>query len=1193
MKTMRALRFTSAMAAALGLALGVLSNTASGFTPSGANALVSGAGYTLANPALPNSATNQALLEFAFRLSQTDGTVTGKSLTIRGYGSPSSALDGFSGTKYVARSWVQSTTVYAGIPPYPGNGAVVPRCSLVTSSDQATFGGRAAVYLVDPSGIEHATALSFDYQLSVKDSLSTSPDRNGVMLAATAVYLDGAPSSQALPFTLPGSPTSFRTILAGATTVKDGPAPAAGTCPDTVAPSAPAGFSGIADATGITLSWTGKDNVGVTGYDVYLDGSKVSTQAGASYRFGPLTGGRSYTFAVGAFDAAGNVSALGSVAYTFQTPSANGTVSGAGYTLVNPPAGTTVSNQALFEFAFRLSQVDGSVTGKMLTLRSYGSNVTALDGYTGNIFVARSWLLSPPSGPATPPFPGNSAIVPRCGLAASGDVGSFTGRAAISLVDAGGIEHPTSLSFDYAFAVKDYLSPSADRNGVRVSATRVYDNGLVVPQALPFPLPGSASAFKTVLGGTAVVKPGPVPPPSACPDTSPPAIPGGLAVTPDASGLTLAWGLPADNVAVAGFDLYLDGVKVRTQTGGAARAYRFGGLVQGSFHSLGVDAVDFAGNTSGLGSVLVQVPDITPPALSGIPQDRLLEATSAAGAVATFPLPTAADNVDSVPPVVTCAPPSGSTFDLGPVTEPLGHTTIVTCSATDHAGNTGTATFKVTVRDTTPPLIGGMPTDKVLEAVGPDGTSFTYTRPTALDAVDGTVTVVCTPSPGSTFPLVPPAGPPPGVTAVVCSATDARANTSTRTFTVTVRDTAPPLIAGMPGDRLIEATGPAGATVTYPQPTGFDAVDGSVPVTCLPPTGSTFPIGSTVVICTATDVRGNSSSRSFTVIVRDTSGPVLPPLPNIVAEATGPTGAVVAWPALIASDLVDGPRPVECTPDSGTTFGITTTPVTCTSSDTRGNSSGASFVVQVRDTTPPTAPCVSYSGGDTGSLYITWGCSTDTVGIAGYRIYINDVLVGNQGNTNFGFGGLSCGTQYKLQVEAYDARGNTSSRGGIFASTAFCTARVEAYANFGAPNAGRAMCRGNPARPESMPGGTASQTFSVPAGVAAIDEVLVQIDPDSRVTGHGALFVNGVLRATADAVAVGDTTFSFPRIGVSQNDQVRFSVTFTATFGKIITVYTAGSPGGLFTAQNSCPDGAPNVSTTATGLRAIVRGWNR
>jgi hypothetical protein len=151
---------------------------------------------------------------------------------------------------------------------------------------------------------------------------------------------------------------------------------------------------------------------------------------------------------------------------------------------------------------------------------------------------------------------------------------------------------------------------------------------------------------------------------------------------------------------------------------------------------------------------------------------------------------------------------------------------------------------------------------------------------------------------------------------------------------------------------------------------------------------------------------------------------------------------------------------------------------------------------------------------------------------------------------------------------------------------------VNAYDNYGPANAGHAMCRGNPGRPESMPGGTASQAFTVGHGVATLNSALLQIDPDSSVTGHLALYVNGNLAATADAVAAGDTRFSFASVAVRQGSSVTLSISFTATSGKIITVYTAGSPGGTFTASNSCSDGAPNVSATSTGLRAVVSGMS-
>jgi hypothetical protein len=56
--------------------------------------------------------------------------------------------------------------------------------------------------------------------------------------------------------------------------------------------------------------------------------------------------------------------------------------------------------------------------------------------------------------------------------------------------------------------------------------------------------------------------------------------------------------------------------------------------------------------------------------------------------VVTYTTPTATDLVDTSV-TVTCAAASGSTFNAG--------STSVTCSATDHAGNTSTSSFKVNV----------------------------------------------------------------------------------------------------------------------------------------------------------------------------------------------------------------------------------------------------------------------------------------------------------------------------------------------------------------------------------------------------------------------------------------------------------------------------------------------------------------
>jgi chitodextrinase len=84
--------------------------------------------------------------------------------------------------------------------------------------------------------------------------------------------------------------------------------------PDTQAPSVPTGLAKTgATATSVSLSWTAStDNVGVTGYGVYNGGTQAKTSTTTSTTVSGLTCGTTYTFAVDAYDAAGNRSAKSS-----------------------------------------------------------------------------------------------------------------------------------------------------------------------------------------------------------------------------------------------------------------------------------------------------------------------------------------------------------------------------------------------------------------------------------------------------------------------------------------------------------------------------------------------------------------------------------------------------------------------------------------------------------------------------------------------------------------------------------------------------------------------------------------------------------------------------------------------------------------------------------------------------------------
>jgi hypothetical protein len=82
----------------------------------------------------------------------------------------------------------------------------------------------------------------------------------------------------------------------------------------------------------------------------------------------------------------------------------------------------------------------------------------------------------------------------------------------------------------------------------------------------------------------------------------------------------------------------------------------------------------------------------------------------------------------------------------------------------------------------------------------------------------------------------------------------------------TACDTTPPVVS-VPSAISVDATGPAGAAVTFAA-TANDPDDAAGPVSCSSASGSTFPIGTTTVACTSTDTFGNSGSAAFTITVR-------------------------------------------------------------------------------------------------------------------------------------------------------------------------------------------------------------------------------------------------------------------------------------------------------------------------------------
>ncbi|MGH8598709.1 MAG: HYR domain-containing protein [Gammaproteobacteria bacterium] len=191
--------------------------------------------------------------------------------------------------------------------------------------------------------------------------------------------------------------------------------------------------------------------------------------------------------------------------------------------------------------------------------------------------------------------------------------------------------------------------------------------------------------------------------------------------------------------------------------------------------------------------------------------------------------------------------------------------------------------------DTTPPALN-LPANMTAEATSPSGAAVTYAA-TATDNVDPNPTVSCAPASGSTFAI--------GATSVNCTATDASGNSASGSFVVTVQDTTPPVLT-VPANITTPATSPAGAVVSY-SVSAVDIADPNPTINCAPASGSTFPIGTTAVACSATDQSGNSASAGFQVDVVDS---VIPPTCRGVTATIVGTGGNDTLPGTPGPDVI-------------------------------------------------------------------------------------------------------------------------------------------------------------------------------------------------------------------------------------------------------------------------------------------------
>ncbi len=206
--------------------------------------------------------------------------------------------------------------------------------------------------------------------------------------------------------------------------------------------------------------------------------------------------------------------------------------------------------------------------------------------------------------------------------------------------------------------------------------------------------------------------------------------------------------------------------------------------------------------------------------------------------------------------------------------------------------------------------------------------------------------------------------------------------------------------------------------------------------------GATTPpmrVGAHPVVVVITDP-SYAGAATGTLWIVDTTPPVLALPGNLVLEATSPAGAVATY-APSATDDVDGVVAVQCSPASGSTFPLGTTEVHVTATDAAGNQASGSFLVTVRDTTPPAivslsaSPNVIWPPNKKMVPVLVVADTTDAVGVAAVTIVgvssnepdgrvqwqITGPLSVNLLADRLGAG---AGRIYTLTIEARDAAGN-------------------------------------------------------------------------------------------------------------------------------------------------------------------------
>jgi len=331
-------------------------------------------------------------------------------------------------------------------------------------------------------------------------------------------------------------------------------------------------------------------------------------------------------------------------------------------------------------------------------------------------------------------------------------------------------------------------------------------------------------------------------------------------------------------------------------------------------------AIDNAGNSI-FASQQVNVVDTTTPTISSL-SDILAEAVAPFDNIIELQTPEAHDTISTV--LIT---------NDAPEFFPIGET-IVTWTATDESGNTASTEHKVTIVDTTSPILQ-LPEDIVVEATNSDQNIVQFGEVIATD--NGEIVLITNDAP-EFFTL--------GDTTVTWTVSDSSGNISTANQLVTVIDTTAPEILQLDGITL-EATSVSANIVNLDNLLVSDIQE----LIIYNNAPEVFTIGDTLVTWIITDESGNHSTAGQTITIVDTTIPTLTVPEDLTIEATSLQETIVDIGQAEADDI-SGISSIDN--NSTSVFPLGSTVVTWSATDNHGNMISAEQTITVVDTTAPT-----------------------------------------------------------------------------------------------------------------------------------------------------------------------------------------------------------------------------------------------